>query len=96
MLIGGDFNILRKDENKNKPGGTNKWSTLFNSIIDFHSLIELDLMNRLYTCQPTFEKLDRFLASPEWDLQYKNVNVFGLNRTEREIGSKLFLNNFGG
>jgi hypothetical protein len=52
----------------------------FNSIIDLHSLIELDMMNRLYTWYnnrypPTFEKLDRFLASPEWDLHYKNVNV---------------------
>jgi hypothetical protein len=27
MLIGGDFNILRSDSDKNKPGGTNKWSS---------------------------------------------------------------------
>jgi exonuclease III len=49
MLIGGDFNILRKDSDKNKPVGTNKWSSLFNSIIDVHELIELDLCGRLFT-----------------------------------------------
>jgi exonuclease III len=49
MLVGGDFNILRKETDKNKPRGTNNWSSLFNSIIDFHNLIELDLNGRLYT-----------------------------------------------
>jgi hypothetical protein len=86
MLIGGDFNILRKDSDKNKPGGTNKWSSLFNSIIDVHDLIELDLSGRLFTWSnnrnpPTYEKLDIFLVSPEWDLHYNNVNVVGLSRS---------------
>jgi hypothetical protein len=83
VLIGGDFNILRKDSDKNKPRGMNKWSSLFNSIIDFHNLIELDLSGRLYTWSnnrnsPTFEKLDRFLVSLEWNMHYNNVNVSGL------------------
>jgi exonuclease III len=86
MLIGGDFNILRKESDKNKPGGTNCWNSLFNSIIDVNSLIELDLSGRMYTWSnnrepPTFEKLDRFLASPEWVLQFKDVVVTGLDRT---------------
>jgi hypothetical protein len=74
---------LRK---KNKPGGLSKWSFLFNSIIDHHGLVEFELKNRLYTwsnnhSDPTFEKLDRFLASPDWDLAYNNVSVLGLNRS---------------
>jgi exonuclease III len=86
MLIGGDFNTLRKESDKNKPRGTNNWSSLFNSIIDFHNLIELDLNGRLYMWSnnrdpPTFEKLDRFLASLEWDLHYRNVSVTRLSRT---------------
>jgi hypothetical protein len=86
LLIGGDFNILRKAEEKNKSGGLNKWSSLFNSIIDQHGLVEFDLKNRLYTwsnnrSDPTFEKLDRFLASPDWDLAYNNISVLGLNRS---------------
>jgi exonuclease III len=85
MLIGGDFNILRKESDKNKHGGTNKWSSLFNSIIDVHDLIELELSGRLFTWSnnrnpPTYEKLDRFLVSPEWDLHFNNVNVSGLSR----------------
>jgi hypothetical protein len=48
--------------------------------------VEFDLNNRLFTwsnnrIDPTFEKLDRFLASPEWDLAYNNINVRGLNRS---------------
>jgi hypothetical protein len=34
---------LREREEKNKPEGINKWSSLFNSIIDHHELIELEL-----------------------------------------------------
>jgi exonuclease III len=86
LLVGGDFNIIRKAEKKNKPGGVNKWSFLFNSIIEQNGLVEFDLNNRLFTwsnnrIDPTFEKLDRFLASREWDLAYNNINVRGLNRS---------------
>lgn len=49
-------------------------------------MIELDLVGRQYTwsnnrLDPTFEKLDRFLVSPEWDLAYRSVMIFGLNRS---------------
>jgi hypothetical protein len=44
MLVGDDFNILRKEAKKNKPGFT-KWSSLFNSIIDLHNLIQLELVS---------------------------------------------------
>ena len=86
LLVGGDFNIIRKANEKNKPGGVNKWSFLFNSIIEQNGLVEFDLNNRLFTwsnnrMDPTFEKLDRFLASPEWDLAYNNIIVRGLNRS---------------
>jgi exonuclease III len=86
MLIGGDFNILRKAEEKNKPGALSKWSFMFNSIIDHHGLVEFELKNRLYMwsnnrSDPTFEKLDRFLASPDSDLAYNNMSVIGLNRS---------------
>jgi exonuclease III len=86
LLVGGDFNIIRKVEEKNKPVGVNKWSFLFNSIIEQNGLVEFDLNNRLFTwsnnrIDPIFEKLDQFLASPEWDLAYNNINVRGLNRS---------------
>jgi hypothetical protein len=46
--------------------------------------LELSLVGRLYTWSnnrryPTYEKLDRFLANPEWELKYNDVAVQGLN-----------------
>jgi hypothetical protein len=48
--------------------------------------VEFELKNRLYTwsnnrSDPMFEKLDRFLASPDWDLAYNNISVRGMNRS---------------
>jgi exonuclease III len=85
-IFGGDFNIIRSNEEKNKPGILSRWSVLFNSIIEMHGLIELDLSDRLYTwsnnrSNPTFEKLDRFLVNPDWDLMFHNATVRGLDRS---------------
>lgn len=71
----------QKGERKNKPGGVNKWSCLFNAIIDQVGLIELDLVSRQFTwsnnkLDPTFEK-DMFLVSLDWDLMFRNVMVTG-------------------
>jgi exonuclease III len=33
LMITGDFNMTRRSSDKNKPGGFNKWSVLFNSVI---------------------------------------------------------------
>lgn len=68
----------------NKPGTLSRWSFHFNYIIEHHGLIELELSDRLYTlpsnrANPTFEKIDRFLVSPDWELMYNNVVVKGLN-----------------
>ena len=46
ILLGGDFNILRSSDDKNKPYVANRWSFLFNAIIDHHGLIELDLTDK--------------------------------------------------
>jgi hypothetical protein len=85
-IFGGDFNVIGTNEEKNKPGILSKWSNLFNSIIEMYGLIELDLSDRLYTWSnnrgnPTFEKLDRFLVNPEWDLLFHNAMVRGLDRS---------------
>jgi hypothetical protein len=34
ILITGDFNMTRKDSEKNKRGGYNRWSPLFNDVIE--------------------------------------------------------------
>jgi exonuclease III len=42
-VIGGDFNILRFGNEKNKPGGTDRFSDMFNAIINTHALREIRL-----------------------------------------------------
>jgi hypothetical protein len=48
--------------------------------------MELELVGRMYMWSnnrddPTFEKLGRFLSSPDWELMYNNTAVTGLNRS---------------
>jgi mannosylglycoprotein endo-beta-mannosidase len=71
-VIGGDFNIIRKTTEKNKPCVLPRWSHIFNSIIELNGLKEIRLLGRQYTWvnnlpDPTYEKLDRVLVTAEWD-----------------------------
>jgi hypothetical protein len=45
-VIGGDFNIIRKTSEKNKPCILSRWSHIFNSIIDLNGLKEIRLLGR--------------------------------------------------
>ena len=49
MLIGGDFNILRFSEDKNKAFCPNKFTDMFNLIINSYALQEVTLNGGLYT-----------------------------------------------
>jgi hypothetical protein len=65
--------------------GYSRWSFLFNAIIEQNDLMELNLTGRAYTwsndhMNPTFEKLDRFLVSPEWEEQYPLSIVTAMDR----------------
>jgi hypothetical protein len=67
-LIGGDFNILRFANEKNKGGGVTRFSGEFNSIINRFALRELPLSGGMFTWSnnqenPTLEKLDRILIN---------------------------------
>jgi hypothetical protein len=42
-LVGGDFNILRFADEKNKGNGTSRFSDSFNDVIDLHNLREIPL-----------------------------------------------------
>lgn len=46
-MLGGEFNIIRWD--KKISWRTNKWRSIFNSIIDQCGLIKFDLIGRQYT-----------------------------------------------
>ena len=85
MLVAGDFNMTRKESDKNKPRGYNKWSMLFNYIIIFGEMMELPLVGRKYTWSnkqkhPILEKLDRILMNPTWEDLFPMVTVRKLVR----------------
>jgi hypothetical protein len=90
LLIGGDFNILRRKKDKNNENFNGRWPFMFNAIIESLDLREIALLsgrqltwaNRRET--PTFEKLDRFLASVEWKNKFTLVTVRALTRSRSD------------
>jgi exonuclease III len=80
FIVGGDFNILRSVLDKNKPTVLPHCSDVFNSIIHTLSLREIQMTGGKYTWSnkrknPTLEKLDRILMSPEWEMLFPLVSV---------------------
>ncbi len=85
MVIGGDFNIIRKPQEKNNANFNVKWSFLFNAVINSLNLREIILSGRKFTWanampNPTYEKLDRVLVSTEWEVKNPLVTVHALSR----------------
>jgi hypothetical protein len=85
ILIGGDFNILRSPDEKNNDNYDDRWSFLFNAIIDGLCLQELQMSGWKFTwannlVNPTYEKLDRVLMSTEWEHKFPLSSVVALNR----------------
>jgi endonuclease/exonuclease/phosphatase family metal-dependent hydrolase len=77
FLVGGDFNIMRKPEDKSCGDFDTKWPSLFNAVIE-----SLDLREIVMTAgdNPTYEKLDRVLASTEWELNFPLAKVEARDR----------------
>jgi exonuclease III len=76
---------MRFSNEKNKPMPHNKWSDIFNSIINTCALREIHMAGGQYTwsnnhCDPTLEKLDRFLMSSSWEELFPLVTVHKLVR----------------
>lgn len=95
IVMGGDFNIIRKESEKNKSGGYNKWSFIFNAIIEQVSLRELHLGGRQFTWSnnlenPTLEKLDRVFISTEWEEKFPLTDVKTLPRGLSDHNPLLF------
>ena len=85
ILVGGDFNIIRRREEKNNDNFDGRWSFMFNTIIESLDLREIKLSGRKFTWanalpNPTYEKLDRVLASVEWEQKFPLVTVQALSR----------------
>jgi exonuclease III len=86
-LIGGDFNILRFSSEKNKTFISNRFSDMFNWIINTYDLRDLPINGGRFTwsnnqCDPTLEKLDRVLINAEWEEVFPLTN---LKKNPREM-----------
>jgi hypothetical protein len=89
ILVAGDFNILRKPEEKSSDNFNPRWTFMFNAIIESLNLGEIVLSGRQYTWAnrrviPTYEKLDRVLASVEWEQKFPLVSVRALSRSRSD------------
>lgn len=72
LLIGGDFNIIRYANERNKRMVSHRYPDLFNTLIHLHELRELVMSGGMYTWSnnqewPTLEKMDRYLMSKSWE-----------------------------
>ena len=80
IIVGGDFNIIRRQEEKNNDNFNGRWSFMFNMIIESFDLREIELSGRQFTWAnslpiPTYEKLDMVLTSVEWEQKFSLVTV---------------------
>ena len=87
MILGGDFNILRFSSDKNTSFPGNKFTDLFNWVINAHELRDLPLNGGSYTWSnnqqvPTLERLDRILISEDWE---KLFPLTSLRKLPREL-----------
>jgi hypothetical protein len=83
-LILGDFNLIRKIEDRNKPGGDLNDIFNFNAAISQLGIVEIALKGRKYTWSnmqpsPLFEKLDWVFTSSSWTNSYPTTSVKALD-----------------
>jgi hypothetical protein len=79
-LILGDFNFIRSQENRGRPGGNVNDMLLFNDIIRRQNLTELPIKGRRFTWSnmqdsPLLEQLDWFFTSLHWTSSYPSTIV---------------------
>lgn len=83
-LILGDFNLIRKLEDRNKPGGDLSEMFRFNAAISCLGINEIVLQGRKFTwsnMQPSLllEKLDWVFTSNNWAISYPTTSVKALD-----------------
>ena len=82
-IVGGDFNIIRRQDEKNNNNFDARWPFTFNAIIEIFDLREIALSGRQFTWAnnlevSTYEILDRVLMSVEWEQKFPLVTVRAL------------------
>lgn len=88
-LIVGDFNLLRKLEDRNKPGGSVQEMLLFNEAISCLRLTEIPLKGVKFKwtnkqINPLLERLDWFFSSSSWITNYPNTCASTLSRNSSD------------
>lgn len=83
-MILGDFNLIRKAEDRNKPGGNVAEMLLFNEAISLLGLNEILLQGRKFTWSnmqpsPLLEKLDWVFTNSNWTITYPCTTVKALD-----------------
>lgn len=83
-IILGDFNLIRKSEDRNRPGGDLADVFSFNAAISQLGITEIVLQGRKYTWSnmqpsPILEKLDWVFTSSSWALTYPSTSVKALD-----------------
>jgi len=87
-IIGGDFNLVRKAEDKSSGNVDGRFMRAFNDFILDSNLMELQKIGSKYTwsnkqLSPIFSNLDRVLVNNEWEDKYPLIRV----QTYTRIGS---------
>jgi endonuclease/exonuclease/phosphatase family metal-dependent hydrolase len=84
-IIVGGFNLIRRPENRNKPGRDPNMMMVFNEAISKLGIIELPLSGQQYTWSnmqqnPLLERLDWFFISQAWSLKFPGTLAKTLTR----------------
>jgi hypothetical protein len=81
----GGFNLIRRPENRNKPGGDPNLMLAFNEAISKLGIIELPLSGQQFTWttrqqNPLLERLNCFFIFKSWSLEFPTSMVTTLSR----------------
>ena len=84
-LIGGDFNLVRSQEDKNNGKIDFKWVDKFNMWVDMWALVEIDITGRMYTwsnnqANLVMSRIDRVFCSTCFDLLFPLATIKALPR----------------
>ena len=98
IVIGGDFNIIRRPDEKNNDNYNDRWPFLFNAVIDSLNLREIEMSGRKFTWanhlqNQTFKKLDRILVCTDFETMYPLTTVLALTREISDHTPLLFSTN---
>jgi hypothetical protein len=98
IIIGDDFNIIHRPDEKNFDNYSDRWPFMFNAVIDTLNLREIHLSGRKFTWannlpNQTFKKLDRVLVFTYFESKYTHITVHSLTREISDHTPLLFSTN---